>query len=221
MALAAVLIRSIYAERPAVANRSAIARGSRLVIVAADPMSTDSENGARQGNGEQVGKPPSQPPASAKAEAQQPEAQPDEIARLRDQLLRTAADFDNFRKRSRREQDDAHRRGRESAIKDLLPVCDILERAAASADGASDVKSVADGLRMMSRQLVDRLDKIGVKRVPTVGQTFDPAVHEAIQHLESKDHPAGVIVAEVEPGYTIGDHLLRAAKVVVSKGLPI
>src|SRR5690349_15129359 len=126
MVLSAVLIRSIYAGRPLVANRSAIASGSRLVIVAAHPMSTDSDNGAPQGNGEQAVKSPSQPPASAKPEGAPPEAEKDEIARLRDQLLRTAADFDNYRKRSRRELEDAQRRGRESAIRDLLPVCDIL-----------------------------------------------------------------------------------------------
>jgi molecular chaperone GrpE len=189
--------------------------------VAADPMSTDSENGAPQGNGEQVAKSPSQPPESAKAEGQQPETQKDEVARLRDQLLRTAADFDNFRKRSRREQDDAHRRGRQEVIKDLLPVFDNLERAAVSAEGAPDVKAVSDGLRIVLRQFVDTLGKLGVKRIPTVGQPFDPAVHEAIQHLASADQPAGVILAEVQPGYSIGDHLVRAAMVVVSKGLPV
>ena len=143
-----------------------------------------------------------------------------ESARIRDQLLRTAADFDNFRKRSRREAEDAARRGRESVIKDLLPVFDNLERAAMHADAGPEAKSVADGLRMVIKQFLDTLDRLGVKRIPTVGLPFDPSVHEAIQHLESAEHPAGVVLMEVQPGYMIGDHLLRAAMVVVSKGPP-
>lgn len=143
-----------------------------------------------------------------------------ESARIRDQLLRTAADFENFRKRSRREAEDATRRGRESVIKDLLPVFDNLERAAMHADAGPEAKSVADGLRMVIKQFLDTLDRLGVKRIPTVGLPFDPSVHEAIQHLESAEHPAGVVLMEVQPGYMIGDHLLRAAMVVVSKGPP-
>lgn len=144
-----------------------------------------------------------------------------EIARLRDQLLRTAADFDNFRKRARREQDDATRRGRETTVKDLLPIFDNLERAAAHAESGADAKAVSDGIRMVTKQFVDTLDRMGIKRVITVGQPFDPSRHEAIQHLESKDHPAGTVVAEVQAGYSIGDYLVRPAMVVVSKGAPV
>ena len=141
-----------------------------------------------------------------------------EIARLRDQLLRTAADFDNFRKRSRREQDDAQKRGKTDALKDLLPVFDNLERAAQHADSATDAKAVADGVRIVLKQFETTLERMGIKRIPTVGNPFDPALHEAIQHLESPDQPAGVVLFEVQAGYTIGDSLLRAAMVVVSKG---
>lgn len=143
-----------------------------------------------------------------------------EAAKVRDQLLRTAADFDNFRKRSRREADDAQRRGRETAIKDLLPVFDNLERASIHAETATDVKSLADGVRMVIRQFTDTLERMGIKRVPSVGRPFDPTVHEAIQQIESTEHPAGVVMAEVQPGYVLGDYLLRAAQVVVSKGTP-
>jgi molecular chaperone GrpE len=155
-------------------------------------------------------KPAPDPAAEAKAEA----------AKLRDQLLRTAADFDNFRKRSRREIEDAGRRGKESALKELLPVFDNLERATQHADGAGDGKSVADGLRMVMKQFDLTLDKLGVKRIVAVGQPFDPSLHEAIQHVESADQPAGTVLTEVLAGYAMGDHLLRAAMVVVSKGAP-
>ncbi|NUP12586.1 MAG: nucleotide exchange factor GrpE [Polyangiaceae bacterium] len=146
----------------------------------------------------------------AKAEAQ----------KFREQLLRTAADFDNFRKRSRREVEDASRKGKETTVKELLPVFDNLERALTSADNAPDVKSVADGLRMIVRQFGTTLEKIGIKRVQSVGKPFDPSQHEAIQQIESAEVPPGCVVAEVQPGYMLGDQLLRAAMVVVSKGAP-
>lgn len=202
-------------------------------------MTSDSDNvatnGAQPDGGEQATatdapSSPSSPSTPPPASAQQPaaEATPEqklaevqaEAAKIRDQLLRTAADFDNFRKRSRREEQDATRRGREGLLKDLLPVFDNLERAVQHAEGAQEVKAVADGLRMVLKQFVDTLDRAGIKRVPTVGHPFDPTKHEAIQHLASTQHPAGVIVAEVQPGYTIGDYLARAALVVVSKGPP-
>ncbi|MEZ4301872.1 MAG: nucleotide exchange factor GrpE [Polyangiaceae bacterium] len=159
----------------------------------------------------------SAPEAEPKAE----EAKADpaaEVARMRDQLLRTAADFDNFRKRARREQDDAHKRGQQQVLKDLLPVFDNLERAAQHADTATDVKPVAEGVRMVIKQFEGALEKLGIKRIPSVGMPFDPAVHEAIQHVESPDQPAGVVLHEVQPGYAWGDLLLRASMVVVSKG---
>lgn len=154
-------------------------------------------------------------------------AQPDplevaraEASKYREQLLRTAADFENFRKRSRRESEDAVRKGKESTVKELLPVFDNFDRAIQSADNAPDVKSVADGLRMITRQFTSALERLGIKRVQSVGVPFDPSQHEAIQHIESAEYPAGVVAAEVQPGYLIGDMLLRAAMVVVSKGPP-
>jgi len=141
-----------------------------------------------------------------------------ESARLRDQLLRTAADFDNFRKRSRRETDDAQKRGKETTIKDLLPVFDNFERAIQHAESSPEAKAVAEGLRIVLKQFQATLEKMGIQRVAAVGQPFDPMVHEAIQHLESADQPAGVVLYEVQPGYRMGDHLVRAAMVVVSKG---
>ena len=143
-----------------------------------------------------------------------------EIARVRDQFLRTAADFDNFRKRTRRELDDAHKRGKEELLRELLPIFDNLERAVVHAGQASDAKAVADGVGMVLKQFQDTLGKVGIKRIAAVGGAFDPSLHEAIQQVETNDHPAGTIVAEVQPGYAMGDRLVRAAMVVVAKPRP-
>ena len=143
----------------------------------------------------------------AKAEAQ----------KLKDQLLRTLADFDNFRKRTRRELSEAERRGRDDMLKELLPVFDNLDRAGAHAETATDVKALADGITLVLRQFTDTLGKLGVKRVPAVGQAFDPAVHEAVQQMETSDFEPGIIAAEVQAGYRSGDKLIRPSLVVVAK----
>ncbi len=140
-----------------------------------------------------------------------------ESQRLKDSWMRAVADLDNYRKRARREVDDAHRSGREDLLRTLLPVFDNLERAMHSAQRASDVKAVAEGLAMVLRQFGEALGRVGIQKVTTVGEVFDPTVHEAIQQIETADHPAGTVVAEVQPGYAQGDRLVRAAMVIVAR----
>jgi molecular chaperone GrpE len=150
---------------------------------------------------------PADPIAEARAEA----------AKMKEQWMRTAADFDNFRKRSRRELEDVRKAGKEELLKEFLPVFDNLERAIQSAQRATDVKGVAEGLSMVLRQYVDTLARGGIVKVPSVGNQFDPAHHEAIQQVETDEHPPGTVVAEVQPGYQQGERLIRAAMVVVAK----
>jgi molecular chaperone GrpE len=140
-----------------------------------------------------------------------------EAARMKEAWLRTAADFDNFKKRSKREVDESRRTGREELIRALLPVFDNLERALQSAQRSADVKAMADGLSMVQRQFTDVLGREGIGRVPTIGHPFDPGLHEAIQQIETDEHAAGTVIAEVQPGYLQGERLLRAAMVVVAR----
>ncbi len=158
----------------------------------------------------------SDPPSSVRGMDPLAQAQA-EAAKLKDAWLRTAADFDNFRKRTRKELEDARRTGREDLLRAVLPVFDNLERAIQSALRSADVKAVADGLAMVQRQFVESLVREGIVRVPTVGHPFDPSVHEAIQQVETADHAPGTVLAEVQPGYTQGERLMRAAMVVVAK----
>ena len=144
--------------------------------------------------------------AEARAEAQ----------KNREQWVRTAADYDNFRKRSRREVEDSRKSGREELLKDFLPVFDNLERALQSAQRATEVKGVVDGLTMTMKQFGDTLGRSGITKVPTKGHLFDPTMHEAIQQVESDEVP-GTCVAEVQAGYLQGDRLVRAALVVVAQ----
>ncbi len=145
-----------------------------------------------------------------------------EANQFKEKWMRTAADFDNYRKRSRREVSDAEKKGRDNLLKDLLPVFDNLERATAHAGGSEtdetqNVKGLVDGIELVMRQFRDSLSRVGIERVESVGQPFDPSVHEAIQHLETTDFAPGSIAAEVQPGYKEGDRLVRPALVVVAK----
>jgi molecular chaperone GrpE len=175
----------------------------------APPPSGNAREGGEGGEGvESVAAPVSiDPLVEAKAEAQ----------RFKDQWMRSAADFDNFRKRSRKELEDTRKAGREELLKDLLPVFDNLERAMTSAERATEVKPVSDGLKMVLRQFIDTLGRSGITKVPTVGSQFDPALHEAIQQVETDEQAPGTVVAEVQPGYLQGERLVRAAMVVVAK----
>jgi molecular chaperone GrpE len=140
-----------------------------------------------------------------------------DAARMKEAWLRTAADFDNFRKRSKRDSEEARRTGREDLLRALLPVFDNLERALQSAQRTADVKAMADGLSMVQRQFTDALGREGIARVPTIGKPFDPSLHEAIQQVETDAHAPGTIIAEVQPGYSQGERLVRAAMVVVAR----
>ena len=144
-------------------------------------------------------------------------AEPNELEKVKDQLLRTAADFDNFRKRARRDLDDAVRRAREDTLREILPIIDDLERASNAAESAPDVESIAQGVSLVLKSFQDLAQRLSLVRVDTVGARFDPNVHDAIQQLATDEHDPGTIVAEITPGYRLADKLLRPAMVVVAR----
>jgi molecular chaperone GrpE len=139
-----------------------------------------------------------------------------EATKLREQLLRTAADYDNFRKRTRRDLEDAQRKSVEKVLLEVLPVSDNLERAVQAAQKATDASSVIEGVNMVLRFFEDALNRLGVERVQTLGQPFDPGLHEAVQQVESEQSP-GTVVLELTPGYRLSGKLLRPAMVAVAK----
>jgi molecular chaperone GrpE len=137
--------------------------------------------------------------------------------RMREQLLRIAADFDNFRKRSRKEIEEVRRRAIEDTLREVLPVVDNLERAVDAISDTTEVAAVVDGVHMVLRGFEDIASRLGLRRVPAVGQQFDPTCHDAMQQEETDEHAPGTIVSEVVPGYYLGERLLRPAMVVVAR----
>lgn len=145
-----------------------------------------------------------------------------EKAELRDRMLRIAADFDNWKKRSRKEMTDAETRSKEQVLRDFLEVIDNLERATAAwGEGRdSDAKAVRDGVDLVLRQFRSKLDRYQVKPVDAKGAAFDPRLHEAISQTPSAEAKPGTVVHELQKGYMIGDRLLRPAMVVVAVAPP-
>jgi molecular chaperone GrpE len=162
-------------------------------------------------------------PASEAEQAQPASAADAEIEALRkerdqylDRLARLQAEFDNFRKRNAREQQDYRDYALVDALKNFLPILDSLDRAAKS--DAQDLDQIRSGIELIDRQFHDALSKLGVQPIASEGQPFDPNFHQAIQMEETDDAPDNTVIGELQRGYRIKDRLLRPAMVRVAKG---
>jgi molecular chaperone GrpE len=145
-----------------------------------------------------------------------------EKAELRERMLRIAADFDNWKKRSRKELADAKDRAKEDVLREFLDIADNLERAAASfAEGKEpDAKSIRDGVELVLRQFRSKLERQQVRPVECLGQAFDPRFHEAISQMATDEAKPGTVFREYQKGYLVGERLLRPAMVVVATAPP-
>ena len=158
--------------------------------------------------------------AAAAAEQDTSDASPLETLQreknaLQDRLLRTAAEFDNYRKRVERDRREQAEAMTADALMDLLPIIDDLERALKAADNPGD--PFRKGVELIHKQMTDLLRKRGVKTVDAVGADFDPRYHQAVVQELSPDHREGEVIEEFARGYMLGDRLLRPAMVKVAK----
>jgi len=135
---------------------------------------------------------------------------------LQDRLLRTAAEFDNYRKRMERERRDLSEYAAADVLKDVLPILDNFERALA-APATPETDAFRKGIELIHKQMLDLLKKRGVKPIEALGADFDPNFHQAVIHEPSADHREGEVMAELQRGYLLGDRLLRPAMVKVAK----
>jgi len=141
-----------------------------------------------------------------------------EIAELKDKYLRTLADADNVRKRVRQQSEETIRLQRENLLRELLPLVDNLERAVGAAKGGGNGHSIVEGVELVLRGAVDFLKSQGVVPLNVIGEPFDPSRHEAVDHVDSHEHPANTVVDEFHRGYLIGERMLRPARVSVARG---
>jgi molecular chaperone GrpE len=144
------------------------------------------------------------------------EAKQQELEEALQRYLRLAADFDNYRRRTRQEMEDVRKNAAEHLIGELLPVLDNFERALATARPLFP-ENVATGIDMIYRQLWHVLAQSGVQPVEAVGKPFDPAFHEAFEQVETDDAPEGTVIEEVQKGYLLHGKVLRPVLVKVAR----
>jgi molecular chaperone GrpE len=166
-----------------------------------------------------AGRPADAAPSTATALQEDPESIRIERDDYRDRLLRTMAEFENYRKRVERDRRDLSEHAASELLKELLPLVDDLERALAATPGADSAGAVAGfraGVELINRQLLDLLRKRGVTAIEALGTDFDPHVHQAVSQEVSEAHRDGEVTEELRRGYKLGDRLLRPAMVKVA-----
>ena len=131
-----------------------------------------------------------------------------------EKYLRLAAEFDNYKKRTIKERTQIAENSKADIIKELLPVMDNIKRALAALAGSDD--GVKQGVELMAKQVGDIFAKLGVEKIPALGETFDPNLHEAVMHIEDDSCAESVIVEEFETGYKYNEKVIRHSIVKVA-----
>lgn len=141
----------------------------------------------------------------------------EQIAQLEDRVKRQMAEFENFRKRTEREKQTMFEIGARSVIEKILPVVDNFERGLATVPEENKEDPFVDGMNRVYKQLLTELDNIGVKPIQAVGQEFDPGMHNAVMQVASEEYESGIVVQELQKGYTYRDAVVRHSMVAVAE----
>jgi molecular chaperone GrpE len=141
-----------------------------------------------------------------------------DLDRFRDLALRSQADFENYKKRSAREKEEAIKYANSSLLEKLIAIVDNFELGLEAARAEGEKSPVFSGMSMVLKQLMDFLTDSGLQPIDATGQKFDPNLHEAIAHEPSAKFPEGIVVRQTRRGYKMKDRLLRPSSVVVSSG---
>ncbi len=143
------------------------------------------------------------------------EAMQARIDELEDRVKRQMAEFENFRKRTDKEKTQMFETGAKSVIDKILPVVDNFERGLATIPEDDENSAFANGMKMIYKQMMDELDKLGVKPIEAVGQEFDPNFHNAVMQVESEEYESGIVAQELLKGYMYHDSVVRHSMVAV------
>jgi len=158
-------------------------------------------------------------PAEEEKAEDQKDPKDEKIAELNDKVMRQMAEFDNYRKRTDKEKEQMFEVGAKSIIEKILPIIDNFERAlemAGSKEG-EEQDPFMDGMEMVYRQLMDELEKAGVKPIEALGQDFDPNLHNAVMQEESEEYESGKVIKELQKGYMYRDSVVRHSMVSVAQ----
>jgi molecular chaperone GrpE len=153
----------------------------------------------------------------AEPAAEQVREQEELVRQLQEQSLRLRADFENYRRRTKREQESAKKFANEELVKKLLVVMDDVERALASAQQSANIDAIVDGVQIIRDHFWSQLEATGLERIPSDGLPFDPTVHEAVSTEKSDEVEENHIISTFQAGYKLNDRVIRAAMVIVAK----
>jgi molecular chaperone GrpE len=200
-----------------------------------DEERTGEDKGKAEGGGDRGGTQSSLEEAAPASPEERIAALTAERDEYKDRMLRIAADFENWKKRARKEQTDAAATARETLLRDLLEVVDNLERATTAyapktakgegkqngkdvgkGDGKVDGAAVLQGVNLVLRLFQAKLERYDVRAFESKGQPFDPRLHEAVSQVPAQDAAPGTVANEFQKGYRVGDKLLRPAVVAVA-----
>mgnify|MGYP001275466931 CR=1 FL=1 len=206
-------------EEKAAATETA---GENTAAAAEDPPAVESENGAAPENGQEA---PEDEGSNEEKKEETVEVSASEWERLKaeseehyQRFLRVQADFDNFRRRTRLEKEEFAKYASQQIIESLLPIIDNFERAVAVSREQSDYDSLAKGVDMIHRQLLQLLENEGLKAIEAVGQPFNPEYHEAVMQVSAEEGvESGTVIEELQKGYILKERVLRPSMVKVAE----
>lgn len=175
-----------------------------------DKTAEAEEAEAKEGSGEA--------PAGDEGSSEEKEDPRDrKIAELNEKVLRQMAEFDNFRKRTEKEKSETFANGEKTVIEAILPVIDNFERALEMASEEKKEDPFMEGMDKVYRQLMDEMDKLGVKPIAALGETFDPNLHNAVMQEETEEYESGKVCKELQKGYMLNDSVVRHSMVSVAQ----
>ena len=179
-----------------------------------DQAQTDAQKGTQEDAHEASMEQPQEAPDDA---ATSQDDASEELAKVKDQLLRTVAEMENVRRRAQRDVENAHKFGAEKLISDLLPVVDSLEKALELASETQGAEAMTEGIDLSVKMFLDALEKNGLSVIDPLGEPFDPSLQEALAAVPNEDAEPNTVMEVIQKGYSLNDRLVRAAKVVVVK----
>ena len=179
---------------------------------------SDNDNSDTQDN-EQIPEDVQGDPQTFEQDNDAPEAEglEAELAKTKDQLLRTIAESENIRRRASRDVENAHKFAVEKLLNDLFPVLDSLEKAVETANQTEGASAIAEGVELSLKMFVSTLEKSGVVQIDPLGEPFDPQQHEAMAMVPNPDAEPNSVMEVMQKGYSLNERLVRAAKVIVTK----
>jgi molecular chaperone GrpE len=199
-----------------VTSSEEVEKGTGAAVPEADGVMSTGRDNVPEPDNLQTPSPP-EAPATEQVPSEEEKLR-QSVEELKDRLLRTAAEFDNYRKRVARQHDEMVRGANERLLRELLDVADNFERALQHGADSSGHEAFQAGMGLIFNQVRDLLTRYGVAPIDALGQPFDPTVHEAVMQVESDTYAAGMVAIELSRGYRLGGRVLRHSKVGVSSG---